>query len=353
MVKKAKKVCISALSVFMACTAVMQNPFTTVKAASEGEEISAVQKDNKVSIGNEYITREFSTSKNELKTTNIINKRTQGDTAFTPKDGSEEFIFKTTKSDSKNELPALNRDGWTATASSHQNDSGPSDGPASNLLDGDVNSIWHTNYNKPENTNGSKTYPYNVIIQLNGEKKFQSFSYTPRKEGEQVNGNIKGYELYAATSSTALAANASEWKLVAKGNFNYNGANPIYVNTDKEVTATQVKFVATSANNGLEFAGGAEFKLHAEKAVIPVNDGLSFKASDLELKEDGVEITDTSATINKVEKTGKKVTFTFEPYTFKDVTYSIKENIVMYEGDHFMRKYLEIDVPEDQKDIAT
>ena len=47
-------------------------------------------------------------------------------------------------------------------------------------------------------------------------------------------------------------------------------------------------------------------------------------------------------------KQGKKVTFSFKPYTHKNVEYSIDEVIVMYEGDHFMRKFLEIDVPDDK-----
>ena len=37
------------------------------------------------------------------------------------------------------------------------------------------------------------------------------------------------------------------------------GVNPIYVNLKEATTATQIKFVATSSNNGAKFAGGAEF----------------------------------------------------------------------------------------------
>lgn len=62
-----------------------------------------------------------------------------------------------------------------------------------------------------------------------------------------------------------------------------------------------------------------------------------------------MKIENTTATINKVEKTGKKITFSFKPYVHKDVTYTINEVIVMYDNDHFMRKYLEISVPEEQR----
>ena len=80
----------------------------------------------------------------KLFTTEIVNKRTGGEgTTFTPQEGSEEFVVKTTKEQKGSiTLEAINRDGWTATADSYQNASGDSDGPASNLLDGRTESIW-------------------------------------------------------------------------------------------------------------------------------------------------------------------------------------------------------------------
>lgn len=197
---------------------------------------------------------------------------------------------------------------------------------------------------------GDQDYPHNVVITFGKDVTFQSFSYTPRKEGENTNGNIKGYELYASTASEKLDYSSKDWgEPIAKGDFEYNGKNPIYVNLKTACTAKQIKFVATSANNGANFAGGAEFNLHEEKAPVDADDR-AFETSDLELKEgnDAVKIEDTQATINGKEKTGKKVTFSFKPYEHKGVEYSIDEVIVMYEGDHFMRKFLEIDVPDDK-----
>ena len=178
----------------------------------------------------------------------------------------------------------------------------------------------------------------------------QSFSYTPRQEGENTNGNIKGYKLYASTAETELDYASDKWgEPIVEGNFEYNGVNPIYVNLKTACTAKQIKFVATSSNNGANFAGGAEFNLHAEKAPVDTDDR-AFETSDLELEDgDGaVKVEDTTATINGAQKTGKKVTFSFKPYEHKGVEYTIDEVIVMYEGDHFMRKFLEIDVPDEQ-----
>lgn len=197
---------------------------------------------------------------------------------------------------------------------------------------------------------GGQAFPYNVVITFGKDVTFQSFSYTPRQEGENTNGNIKGYKLYASTAETELDYASDKWgEPIVEGNFEYNGVNPIYVNLKTACTAKQIKFVATSSNNGANFAGGAEFNLHAEKAPVDTDDR-AFETSDLELEDgDGAaKVEDTTATINGAQKTGKKVTFSFKPYEHKGVEYTIDEVIVMYEGDHFMRKFLEIDVPDEQ-----
>ena len=347
-----KKFFSAALAAAMVVTSVFST--TSVAGAAENEtavpygNVTVKQEGNTVTIGNDAIKRTFSTADKKLSTTEIVNKRTGGEeTVFTPQEGSEEFVVKTTK-EKKDPitLPGINRTGWEATADSYQNASGDSDGPASNLLDGRTESIWHSNYGG----SGGQAFPYNVVITFGKDVTFQSFSYTPRQEGENTNGNIKGYKLYASTAETELDYASDKWgEPIVEGNFEYNGVNPIYVNLKTACTAKQIKFVATSSNNGANFAGGAEFNLHAEKAPVDTDDR-AFETSDLELEDgDGaVKVEDTTATINGAQKTGKKVTFSFKPYEHKGVEYTIDEVIVMYEGDHFMRKFLEIDVPDEQ-----
>ena len=201
----------------------------TVKAqAAAIDEVTVVTDGSSVVIGNGYISREFSTAGNKLSTTKIDNKR--ADEVFAPAAGSEEFIIRVAKTGDASApvVPALDRTGWTAVADSYHNASGPSDGPASNLLDGNLDSIWHTNYG---GGTGDQSYPYEVVIDLNGSKTFSCFSYTPRQQGEDTNGNIKGYELHYTTDG-------ENWELASKGDFKYEGVNPIYVNLDNEVTAT-------------------------------------------------------------------------------------------------------------------
>lgn len=346
------------LSSMLAAAVVVTSTFSTTSVSEAKEtdasngKVEVTTEGDSVTIGNDAIERTFSTADSKLSTTEIVNKRTDGgETNFTPEEGSEEFIVKTTKEKKDPiKLEALERTGWTAEADSYQNGAaGASDGPASNLLDGKIDTIWHSNYGGGTNGAGDQDYPHNVVIKFDDSETFQSFSYTPRKESETTNGNIKGYKLYASTEAEKLDFNSDKWgELIAEGEFGYDGTNPIYVNLKETCTATQIKFVATSSNNGEKFAGGAEFNLHKDKAPV-VADDRAFKASDLQLEDgkDAVKVEDTTATINGEKKTGKKVTFSFEPYTHKGVEYTIDEVVVMYEGDHFMRKYLEIEVPDE------
>ena len=151
-----KKFFSAALAAAMVVTSVFST--TSVAGAAENEtavpygNVTVKQEGNTVTIGNDAIKRTFSTADKKLSTTEIVNKRTGGEeTVFTPQEGSEEFVVKTTK-EKKDPitLPGINRTGWEATADSYQNASGDSDGPASNLLDGRTESIWHSNYGRSE-----------------------------------------------------------------------------------------------------------------------------------------------------------------------------------------------------------
>lgn len=323
----------------------------TVKSTSDA--IVAEKNKTNVTIGNEYISREFSIEDNKLVTNKLVNLRTGSTpTEFVPESGNEEFIIRTVKeSDSiMPSVPHIDRSSWTAKTDSYNNATGPNDGNASNLIDGDLNSIWHTNYG---GGSGSRTYPYNVTFNLNEKTSFKSFSYVPRQQSETVNGNVKGYQLFISNSQKEPEFNSTEWTKVAEGDFKYNGTGQIFVNLNEEVEAKYVKFVATSANNGANFAGGSEFYLHSEEQDLSQGRlEREFAASDLELDSDNIIIEDTNVVINNIDKTGKKITFPFKPYIHKNVEYSINQVIVMYEGDHFMRKFLEISVPNDQKELA-
>ena len=308
------------------------------RAAADPYRVSVTTDGDSLTVGNGYISRTFSTAEDKLTTVSITNKRTDGaPTVFTPGEGSEEFKLR-----AADVVPALDRTGWTARADSYQNETGASDGNAPNLIDGNTGSIWHTRYD--DNGHGTTSTPYNVVFDLGKPTTFQCFSWTQRSSGGN-NGRTKDFTLYYSDSATALDFDAAGWTELKSGQFQQDGTT--YVPLDAPCTARQLKLV--SKTHWANHAGGAEFNLHAEKdPTAGLTENREFAASELTLAG-APTVENTSATINGVAKNGQKVTFRFAPFIFRSVEYTITENVVMYDGDHFMRKYLEISVPEAQK----
>ena len=321
---------------------------------------------NTAIIGNGAIERKFDIASGKVKTTEINNKR--ANTKMTPAEGSEEFIIKRTKKDNnaKPEPQPLDMAGATVQADSEEKvgEAAPHHGHAANMIDGNPGTFWHTAY-KSESPNdpGHREMPHEFIVDLNKPTTFKSFSYDPRyvngNTGSKVNGNIKGYELYVSKQENPPALEGNEgWTQVAKGEFDYTGnkGEAIHVNIAEDKLAECegvqcVKLVATSSVKNNNFAGGEEFDLYGEKWVKPEEGKqtpMFLKTSDLQL-EGAPVVKDTAATINKQEKSGKQVSFKFKPVEFNGAQYSITENVVIYNGDHYMRKFLEISVPEQDK----
>lgn len=313
-----------------------------------------------VTIGNDAITRTFSIAGEKLTTLEIDNKR--ANTKLTPAAGSEEFIIKRTKKDAAGQQP-IDKADWTAKADSEEKkgETAPHHGHAANFVDNNTGTFWHTAYKGEDGSDLAvkPKMPHQIVIDLKKPTTFESFSYDPRytaEHGTNINGNIKDYTLWVSRADEAPELASDEgWTQVAAGAFNYrdNKGEAIHVDIadDKLAECTDVRFVrlvATSSVNNNEFAGGEEFDLYAEKWVEPVKSDMFLKSSELELDGDPV-VSDTSATINKQQKAGKKLSFKFKPFEFNGATYTVTENIVAYNGDHYMRKYLEISVPEEDK----
>ena len=301
------------------------------KVAAKTEEVSVEASGNTYTIGNAYIERSFDISNNKLSTKDVTNYRTDGSaTVFTPK-ASEEFVI--SLMDAK--IPSLSTAGWSADADSYQTNEKNGDGPASNMIDGDDNTIWHSRYDN-QGLKGDMAFPHNVIITFDGNETFQAFSYTGRANG--TNGHIKNYELYANTGSSTLDFNSanSSWTLVKKGTFDYKDGLTNIINLDSAITAKQVKLVAIDEIEGRSFASGAELRFYENKNE---HSGDAIKTSDLTLN---------GAPVSQDIPGGETLTFKFNPITIAGVTYTIEEVITMYDGDSFMRKHLNISVPMDQ-----
>ncbi|MCI5581683.1 MAG: discoidin domain-containing protein [Phocaeicola plebeius] len=132
-------------------------------------------------------------------------------------------------------------------ASSEETD----EGAASHLVDGDLNSTWHTMYSVTV-----AKYPHWVDFDAGEVKTIKGFIYTPRQDGGS-NGNIKDYSLH-------VSMDGKEWgEPVIKAAFDRSAA-PKRVLLDQPVKARYIRFTGLSSQNGADFAGGAEFAVIAD-----------------------------------------------------------------------------------------
>ena len=356
-----KRCCVGAMTAVLTVSSLPMAAFAKEGGVEYSGGAVTVNMDNDTAtIGNGAISRTFSFADNHLKTTEINNRR--ANKKMQPGEGSEEFIIKRTKEDHAYQKP-IDQKGWTVTADSEENngEAAPHHGHASNLIDNNSNTFWHTAYkDHPDNKPGNREMPHEIVIDLGKPTSFKSFSYDPRytnENGSNVNGNIKDYTLWVSTAADAPSidgdhANAG-WTEVKKDAFSYEGnkGEAIHVNLNEEeakkcVDAQCIMLEARTSQNGEKFAGGEEFDLYAEEWDEPTAPTpMLLKSSELTL-EGAPTYTDTNAVINGKQKTGKKLSFKFQPKEYNGAMYSITENVVMYEGDHYMRKFLEISVPQ-------
>lgn len=125
-------------------------------------------------------------------------------------------------------------------ASSQESDGGE----ASNLVDDDPNTIWHTMYSVTV-----AKYPHWVDLDCGEAKEIKGFTYLPRQNSP--NGNIKEYKFQVSDDGKTWS------EPVASGAFE-NNLERKRILLDKPVKARYVRFTALSSQNGQDFASGAE-----------------------------------------------------------------------------------------------
>lgn len=121
------------------------------------------------------------------------------------------------------------------------------DAPASNALDGNPKTFWHTKWR-----NGAANYPHTLELDLNANCEVTGFEYTARAD----NGNtrVKDYRLYVSDSDTNWGDPVISNQPLA------NVTTPQQVDFAAK-SGSKVKFEAITSQAGNEFAGAAEIKL--------------------------------------------------------------------------------------------
>jgi hypothetical protein len=94
---------------------------------------------------------------------------------------------------------SINRSGWTVSVDSEETEDEVA--PATNAIDGDINTYWHTDWYQPGGTGGGDPLPHYIQVDLGSAQEITGFEYTPR-QGGNGNGRIVGYEFYLSNTAT-------------------------------------------------------------------------------------------------------------------------------------------------------
>jgi galactose oxidase len=163
----------------------------------------------------------------------------------------------------------LPRDGWTVTASDSQTTY-----PATNVLDGNNATIWHSNYA----TTPNRPLPHWLVLDMKQVRTISELDYLPRQSG--VNGQIGRYQLFVSLDGTnwGAAVATGTW-----GDDPATGAKPWQFAEFGAVPARFVKLVAlTEAGNRGPWSSIAELKVlgSTNNYMAMPRDGWTVTASD-------------------------------------------------------------------------
>ena len=237
---------------------------------------------------------------------------------------------------------------WSVEVSSEQANDGQGKDA---LIDGDSETYWHSRYDdNGEGTNGE--LPVDVTLDRGKAKgAFKTLGYLPRTTA--ANGNWQEFEVYAADTEADLfnesnrlenSAGKTTFKVGYDGVYGeHQGAKWLYFGL-KQSCDKQFVGIRVTKGQGGNFAAGSEIDLFAEEFTsVPGLDAKrpALKASELELKGEPV-VENTDVTLNGKAKSGKLVTFNFEPKQLGASMVTVAQKVAMYDGDHYMRKWLEI-----------
>ena len=321
-----------ALVTALSCVQISPLAVTEVEAAQDA--VSATKSGNIVTIGNDKLSREFSISDDRLSTTKIENLL--GNSVFTPGENSEEFVIKTLDETSNG---AVSLEEYTT-----------SEGNSSQILDGitdTTGNFWCSNSDDMK-----------LVVNFGSEKEVKKVVYTPRYDNSakyNCTGRLTKLKIQywdgSAWQDATVGGNA-EISLTTDAN-----TKPDAIELDETVTTSKIKLVGIESYhwqdaNRNKFMNVGELDVQDTAGTTVLDKGTQIagkeiKSSELTLKSTSID--DTTAVINDVNKTGKMITFEFDPVEMGTGEANITEKIVMYDGDHFMRKFLEID--SEDKDV--
>ena len=329
----------------MSCGSIMPLSSTYVQAqenVAENEQngiVSLSQNENQYTFGNEYITRTFSLTNGKLKTEKITNYRTgQTPKVLTPA-SSEEFVIKTLPKEIEGKSKVNVNDVV-----------GTGEGKISNLTDQVLSSDVPSNFWASKDANnyvdGSEL---SIEIAIGSKEEVKKFKYVPRFDNSarwNCTGRVEEAQLFYFDDES------NSWKQIGS-TYKMNAEGETVIEFEKPISTSKIKFVATKTyhwQNGTNGQPDNRNKVMSASEIDLLGDennsllDRTRKEEAQILKSSDLEV-DGEPTLT--ESNGVKIlTFAFKPKEVSGVDYTIKEVITFKDGDSFMRKHLEISVPE-------
>ncbi len=183
------------------------------------------------------------------------------------------------------EMDTIPRASWSVQYVSSEETIGE-DGAATNIFDGDPNTIWHTQY-----SGSTPTHPHEIQIDLGATYNIAGFRYLPRQSG--INGMIGAFEFYVSDDgvSWGTAVLTGDWSAST---------------TEEEeifniIRGRYVRLVAISELNGNPWTAVAELNVLrcVNYAPVTINySEASTQTNDGSSTDDCYEITRTWETID-------------------------------------------------------
>mgnify|MGYP002706937987 FL=1 len=203
--------------------------------------------DNENKIFGTTDTMEWSTDKITWKSFNntlftgdkTVYVRTKANGTTLPSD-SVSFNFTADSSSGERTYITIDRITVDKYSSAHQNDK------AENTIDGNINTIWHSEYANSTSTDSERyiSYKFSKPIYLS------AVDYTPRQSGQ--NGIFTTCEIYTSLNGT-------DWKLATTATGLANNASTKSIDLDTPVYANYVKVVGKEAIGNFGSASMIEF----------------------------------------------------------------------------------------------
>lgn len=154
------------------------------------------------------------------------------------------------------------RSGWQVSVDGYTPENNC--GEASDIIDGDNSTYWHSNYRDASLTN----MPHWFMIDMGKAQPVAALGFTTRQAASTVNGHIKDYDILVGNNPDSLT-------LIQSGTLPYT-LKEQWVNLDSIVSARYVKVNIRSSQNGRQFAAIAEFRIASTPSInqpLTLDDG--------------------------------------------------------------------------------